>query len=167
VTALTVTLFQFIPLVFNVQEPNRTNVELVVVTVPVVRVKVPVVYVTDPEIVIVPAVLIVIFVETIPPPDQLPVPLNVIVLPEPAIACVATKLPERFMSLVAIVNVVPLQVRVPEIFKVLERVRVNAAVVVTLFQVIPEVSKVAADCILNVDPVVVTAPVVYVKIPVR
>ena len=102
-----VKLFQFKVSVLNVVAAATCRVDPVTVTVPAVRVNIPVSYLTVPDIVRVPAVLIVILFRNTPVEefDQVPVPPNtIVVVPKyiPAVVCV--KLP--FILSVLFVRVV-------------------------------------------------------------
>jgi hypothetical protein len=155
------------PLVANVHVP-KTNVELVVTTVPAVYVNVPVLKFTMPDMVNVPGVLMIILFVMIPVlPDQVPVPLNVIIdVPE----TVTDPTPRLLVFIVFPVRVtveVLLSDNVPPIFKLLESVNVRFAPEnITLFQDIPLVSKVVDVLQFNVELVVMTVPAVYVIVPV-
>jgi len=158
---------QVMPLVANVHVP-KTNVELVVTTVPAVYVNVPVLKFTMPDMVNVPGVLMIILFVMIPVlPDQVPVPLNVIIdVPE----TVTDPTPRLLVFIVFPVRVtveVLLSDNVPPIFKLLESVNVRFAPEnITLFQDIPLVSKVVDVLQFNVELVVMTVPAVYVIVPV-
>ena len=102
------------------------------------------------------------------PLDQVPVPLNTIaVVPDVVAVVVLVKLAVFIVLPVKVIAVVPPRVNVPLIFRLLERVKVcDVPESEILFQVIPLVLKVVDAAQFNVEPVTITVPAVYVKVPV-
>ena len=111
-----------------------------------------------------PAVLIVVLFLNTPVEefDQVPIPLNIIAVVPEVTAVVVLVRPAVFIVFpVKVVVVAPLRVKIPPIFRLLERVNVcDVPDRVILFQVIPLVENVVPITQFNVDPVIVTVPAV-------
>lgn len=164
-------LFQVIPFVDTVVFVSMSSVEPVVTTVPAVYVRFPVPTKTEPETVIVPAVLIVKLFRSRPPPiDHVPVPARTkevvpdIVAAEETVRLAPTFRVFPFTTVVPI----PLKPRFPlivqlsaSVYVIAEPANVNKRVQTTLF----EVNVAVAFTVIPFAPACVYPPVPKLTLP--